>query len=401
MIHRRVLPLVLLVLPLLAGSLLVACTEPAPEGAASEEIPPPPSVRSDEGVPAQVVRLSDEQAATLNIRTHTMRRDEVAYTIALPGTVSPAPENFAQVSAPISGRVVEIYAHEGEPVRQGQALLAIESLEFANLAADYLQAKAEEVYQQRQVERLETLVEKKIAPSSRLDRAEADLSRASASVSATYARLRALGITDTQLDAWSAASRERPLLPLYAPIGGIIDQHGIDLGQSVEAYQEMMTIVNPAKVLVRGFVSPEDAPLLRAGDPVTITLKEMPEREITAAVTTVSPTVDPENRSVIVNVIAQTVDRWPVPGQTVRLEIRASNPKPVMTMPLSAVQYEGEQATVFVRTEALAFEKRPVTIERFTEDEVIVADGLSEGEEVAVSQVFSLKALGRYEQYAE
>ena len=70
-------------------------------------------------------------------------------------------------------------------------------------------------------------------------------------------------------------------------------------------------------------------------------------------------------------------------------------------LPLSAVQYEGEQATVFVWLDPLTFEKRPVEIERMAEDAVIVAAGLMEGEEVATSQVFSLKALGRYAQYAE
>ena len=70
-------------------------------------------------------------------------------------------------------------------------------------------------------------------------------------------------------------------------------------------------------------------------------------------------------------------------------------------LPLSAVQYEGEQAIIFVRRDPLTYEKRPITVDRLTEDQVIVAEGLDEGEEVAVTQIFSLKALGRYELYAE
>jgi hypothetical protein len=36
-----------------------------------------------------------------------------------------------------------------------------------------------------------------------------------------------------------------------------------------------------------------------------------------------------------------------------------------------------------------------------TDADVLVSRGLEGGEEVAVTQIFSLKALGRYEQYAE
>ena len=326
MIHRGATFQVRKVLPLLAAVLLTACNDKPPQEAVSENIVPPPSVRAEEEGAAPVfVRLSEQQAAELKIRTVAVGFDNAEYTVNLPGEVYPAPDRYAQVSAPISGRVVRIHAHEGEAVRQGQPLLALESLEFANLAADYLQAKAEEAYQRLQVERLLTLVEKKIAPRSRLDRAEADLNRAHASVSATYARLRALGIMDVELAAWSSESRDRPLLPIYAPISGIIDQHLIDLGQSVTAYQEMMSITGTDKVLIRGFISPEDAPMIDVGDPVTIGLKEVPGRVLTAQVTTINPSVDPENRSVTVNVLAPTQERWPMPGQNVRLEILASN----------------------------------------------------------------------------
>ncbi|MGD8414164.1 MAG: efflux RND transporter periplasmic adaptor subunit [Candidatus Latescibacterota bacterium] len=402
MMNRGVTFRARMILSLLGIVLLSACADEPVQEVVSENVSPPPSVQSnDQGVVRDTVRLTSDQAAELKIETVAVGHSDAAFTVTLPGQVYPAPDRYAQVSAPISGRVVRIDAHEGEPVRQGQPLLALESLEFANLAADYLQAQAEEEYQRLQVERLETLVEKQIAPRSRLDRSKADLNRAHASVSATYARLKALGIPDQELAAWSSQSRERPLLPIYAPISGMIDQHLIDLGQSVTAYQEMMSIVGSDKVMIRGFVSPEDAPMISVGDSVTIGLKDVPGRVISAQVTTINPSVDPENRSVTVNVLTPTHERWPMPGQNVRLEIRASNPRPVIMLPLSTVQYEGEQATVFVRIDPLSYEKRPVKIERMAVDAVIVADGLSEGEEVATTQVFSLKALGRYSQYAE
>ncbi len=376
---------------------LAACGK-APEPPVT---PPPPSPAGASLTDARRIELTPGQAAELRIETDTVRLRPLSYTVTLPGEVYPAPGFFARVSAPISGRVVRVTANEGEPVRRGQVLLELESLEFANLAAEYLQARAEETYRRSQVERLATLVEKKISPRAALDKAQADLARAGAAVSAAYARLRALNITEAQLEAWTAGETTRPVLPIHAPISGIIDAHDIDLGQSVEAYAPMMSILNPAEVLIKGFVSPEDAPLLRPGDPVWIGGQPFESEDLRAAVTTINPALDPANKSVTVNIRAKTRGGWPKPGQSVRLTIRIGSDTPAIKIPLSAVVYEGEQAIVFVRKDETTYERRPITVSRITSDEVIVAGGLREGESIAVSQLFGLKAIGRFEQYAE
>lgn len=367
----------------------------------SREVAPPPSVRVAEEGAVERVRLDAAQAEELAIRTVTLARARPAYMLALPGTVYPAPENLALVSAPISGRVTQIYAHEGEAVRKGQVLLELESLEYAGLVADFLQAQAEENYQTKQVDRLQLLVDRKISPPSTLEKAQADLLRARAAVQASHARLHALGVTNEQLEGFLDRAVERPVLPIYSPIHGTINEHEVDLGQSVTAYQQMMSLVNLDQVLIRGYVSPEDASLVRPGDSVVVGLKNMPGRSLQARIKTINPALDEASKSVTVNIIVDTEDSWPLPGENVRLQIQVRSPQPVLTVPLSAVEYEGEQATVFVRTDSLTFEKRPIGINRLTEDQVIVASGLEEGDEIAVSQIFSLKALGRFEQYAE
>lgn len=369
------------------------------EEAAPPDVGTPPSLQP-ESPAGERIRLTETQAGELKIQAVRVTRGPVRFSFALPGEVHPAPENFALVSAPISGRVVRIYAHEGELVRRGQVLLELESLEFANLAADYLQAIADEDYNQTQVERITTLVERKISPRSTLEKALADLGRSQMSVSANYARLQAVGVREEVLESWSIAGRERPLLHIYAPISGAIDRHNIDLGQSVTAYQELLSIIDPSRVLIRGFVSPEDALHVSSGDTVRIGMRTR-EPLIVARVSTVNPALDPSNRSVVVNILTPTRDGWPLPGQNVRLEILSGSPRPAVSLPLSAVQYEGSNAAVFVRIDPLTFEKRLVEIERLDDETAIIMSGLEEGEEVAVTQVFSLKALSRFELYGE
>lgn len=458
--HRAVIPAIrILVLVLLAG--VVACGDGRPPDS-GEDVGAPPSVRGGSGrgsLPTRI-RLTPEQARTLAVRTVTVAREPVGFRVQLPGTVHPAPGYYGEVSSPLSGRIASMAVAEGESVAEGQVVAELESLELADLAADFLEARAELRYAASQVSRYETLVARRISPEAVLEKARADLSRARARNTATHARLHSLGVSDRDLERWygedphappsgavaageggaeesggqeaapglparlpgseadtgaaapavaagpslavSAGDIQRPLLPLRSPIDGVVAEHSIELGQSVTAYQKMMTVVNPERVLVRGFLSPDDAAFVRPGDSVRVSLERAPGRELDAVVTTVSPSLAEGSRSVTVNVLLETGGTGPIPGQSVRLGIRVRPAEPLVTLPLSAVEYEGEDAVVFVRgADERTWLRRVVELARITDEEVIVASGLEPGEEVATSQVFTLKAMARFERFGE
>jgi membrane fusion protein, heavy metal efflux system len=378
--------------------LIASCDRADLEPTDSAAVNPPPSLRDSGGV--EVVRLDADQAETLDVITTPVVRGSASLRVSMPGTVHPAPDHVAMVSAPISGRVVRIYAHEGERVVRGQTLAELESLEFASLVSDYVQARADEAYQNQQVARLQLLVDQRISPRSTLEKAQSDQLRARAMVQSASARLGAVGVTAETLDEWMSGAGARPVLRVRAPIAGVVNRHLIDLGQSVASYELMMDIVDDAVVLVRGYVSPEDAALLRAGDPVRIETRER-SRAIDASIATINPALDAATRSVTVNIHVRAAGHELLPGQSVRVLALTTSDLPVLAVPLSAVHYDGRDATVFVRTAPDTFEKRVISIARTDDDQVIVQAGLEGGEEVAVSQVFSLKALGRFDQYAE
>jgi cobalt-zinc-cadmium efflux system membrane fusion protein len=96
-----------------------------------------------------------------------------------------------------------------------------------------------------------------------------------------------------------------------------------------------------------------------------------------------------------------TINGWPIVGQNVRLRYTAEPKGDMISIPLNAVQYEGSDATVFVQISPLTYEKRPILINRLTENRAIIESGLIEGERIATTQVFSLKALERFEKYAD
>ena len=148
-------------------------------------------------------------------------------------------------------------------------------------------------------------------------------------------------------------------------------------------------------------MAPEEASLVRVGDSVIIAMGDLPAQKLYTRVATINPALDETNKSVTINTLVETRDGWPIPGQRVEVQVLVSPIQSVLTVPLEAVQYEGGDAMVYVSTDAQTFERRSIEIERVTANQAIVLSGVEEGELVAVSQVFSLKALDRYEQYSE
>jgi len=380
----------------------ISCKGEGDMSAENEKISLPPSlIKEQEKDASQIVTLTEEQSNTLNIATEKVRFEKVSYPVSVPAVVEPAPENIFIISAPIQGLVVKIHAHEGENVKKGDVLVELESLEFAELVADYLQNNAEEAFQKNQYERLQQLFEKKIKSQRELEKAEVDYELAAASARASYARLLAVGVEDADIMRWRKKQEAHPHLSLKSPLNGIITEHLIDMGQAVNRYEKLGTIVNPSRVLVRGYVSPEDAANISTGNTVKISLREDEKNAIASRIQSIVPILDEQNRSITVNSFVANPPEWMRSGRNVRMTIEVVSTEPVVVISIKSVQYDGNTAAVFVRKDMTNYEKRFISIERIAGEKAILQSGLTEGEEVATTQIFTLKALSKYGEFAE
>jgi membrane fusion protein, heavy metal efflux system len=70
-------------------------------------------------------------------------------------------------------------------------------------------------------------------------------------------------------------------------------------------------------------------------------------------------------------------------------------------VPLSSIEYEGDLATIFVQLDPNTYEKKYIKVRRLTGEAAIVESGLNGNETIAISQVFSLKALSKFEEFGE
>lgn len=383
-----------------AAFALAACggkTTPETQEKANSDTPP-----SISGVKAaDLIRLSEKEQNELKIEVQPVTSAIQKYRIAAPGVVFPAPNHISIISTPINGRISKIDVQEGQAVRTGQELFCIESLEFGNMVSEYLQAISEETFQSSRLQRLEQLVEQTISSKSELDRARSDFQRAKTAVIASVSKLKAIGVPDKEINAFKTAESIDPTLKVQSPINGILDQRSVELGQSVNALQNLARVLDISHVLVRGYVSPEDARFIAVGDSVSITRRQNDTFALNAQVSSINPGLDENNRSVIVNILLATQSNWPKPGENLHLAIQTSSPVEVITVPMEALTYEGNDPIVFVQKSDLIFEKRKIEVPEFRGKYAVVRKGLDKNEKIAVSQVFSLKALSRFDKISE
>jgi len=358
----------------------------------------PPSLKDGTDKVVEI-KLSDKERNELSIKTEAIKSEFVDHQILAPGVVFPSPGHSS--ITPINGQVTAINVYEGNRVNKGQELFRIQSLEYGNLISEYLQAYAQESFQKSRLARLQQLVEERISSTSELEQATAEYQRASASLKSAYAKLRAVGVPDSEIAKFSDSGNFEPTLKIVAPIDGVIEKNFVELGQSVNALENLSRVLDTHEVLIRGYVSPGDAVLVEPGNLVEISKREQEDVTIKGKITSVNPGLDETSRSVVVNIIIPSEDGWPKPGENLRLAITSESQKETVAIQLQALTYDGDQPIVFVKKDANTFERRPIEVEQIKGDFVFVAAGLTAGEEVAVTKVFSLKALSRFDIISE
>jgi cobalt-zinc-cadmium efflux system membrane fusion protein len=389
-------------LPIIFIALFSCSNEKVQESEPVDSSPPSLQNEDNKSIP-KYLELSEKQAKELNLKYIEAQKKITQIEIAVPGTVYPDPNFYSEVSSPISGRISKIYAHEGDRVNKEQVIAEMQSLEYASMISDFVSSEAEKDYYFSQLERLTKLTEHKISSQSELEKIKSEYQRAAAINKGMRSKLLSIGLDIEQINSFVENTNiTDPIFLIKAPIAGIINKHLIEVGQSVQMYQKLMDIIDSRKVLIKGFLSPDDATLVEAGDTVyTFSQQQNNRKMIKSVINSVSPALDNENKSVIVNIYADTRDGYPRPGENVRLSIMSDSDKEVVSVPLSAITYFGDVPTVFVQHEPNKLEIRQVKICRTTDTIAVLCEGAESGEKIITNQIFSLKALTKYSEFAD
>ncbi len=347
------------------------------------------------------IYLDDSKLSMDDLEFFTMTNSIHKQERLVPAVVQAAPNYIGYLAAPVDGIVKSVYLNEGDRVVANQVVMEIESLEYGQLLSDFLQAYSEYVYQEGRQSRNEKLIEKGLTSQSEMELIRADYQRSKSYYAAMRARLLALGLSEQEVENLKTSDAIEPHLLIRSEINGVIDQHFVELGMPVRAFDQLATVVNTEQVLVKAFLSPEDLMNVSVGDSVEINRLSDQSGGIYSVVSSINPALDENSRSVIANIIVKSHDNWPLPGENVRVKMQSEIPENLLAVPVEAISWLGEKAVVYVLVDEKVLQVREIQIVESDDNFSFVSHGLKVGEQIATNEIFTLKSLVRFNEFAD
>jgi cobalt-zinc-cadmium efflux system membrane fusion protein len=221
--------------------------------------------------------------------------------------------------------------------------------------------------------------------------AETRLGEARIHVAETRQRLLNFGLAPAGIEELAESEEPGSLLPILAPLDGVVVRRHAVVGEAAEATTELFTVANLATMWVLLDLYESDLRRVREGQPVTFTVGAMPGSSYAGRLTWIDPEVNPETRTIPVRAEVENGDGLLRCGTfgTGAIEIEA--PAEALVVPKTAVQRHEGSAVLFVRKAAALFEPRRVSVGRKEGPWYEITNGLEPGEPVVTTGSFLLK----------
>jgi len=321
---------------------------------------------------------------------------------ATDGKIAINEDTTTPVFSPYSGRVSRLIAKPGDRVEAGAPLFAIEASEFVQGQNDLVTAVAgvdraksklalAKTVEARQRELLAirggALKDLEQAQSD-LVSAQGDMRSADIALAAVRNRLRILGRSDAEIDALEKVDKIGAESIVKAPIGGTVIQRKIGLGQyiTVGASDPVFTVGSLSTVWLIANVRESDAPRMKVGQAVEVSVLAYPNRVFKAKLAYVAPALDPATRRLPVRAEIDNPNRELLPEMFATFRIISGQERMAAAVPADSVIYEGAQARVWVaRPEQKSVVTRSIEVGDTVNGLVEVRKGLQVGETVVAS----------------
>jgi RND family efflux transporter MFP subunit len=284
----------------------------------------------------------------------------------------------SEIRPQVEGIVTRITVRSGQRVAGGATLMQIDpGKQQAAVSSDEASRVAQEAtlrYAREDLERARGLFKEGLVSRQELDRAETSVRTAEAALKA--------------LEAQERESRvELGYYRVSAPVGGIVGDIPVRVGDRVTTSTVLTTIDQQAGLEVYIYVPVERASRLRPGLLVRL-LDETGSILSTSRIEFVSPQVDEQTQSVLVKAPVNANQGFRT-EQFIRAQVVWSS-DPALTIPALAVTRVGGQYFLYVAEQqdaGLVAKQRLVRVGPLVGNEYVVEEGLKPGDRVVTSGV--------------
>jgi len=342
----------------------------------------------DEHGEAGIVRMTAEVQKQNGVVVAAAKKQRLAGAISATGKVEANADRIAHVSPRISGKIVSVKASLGDSVSAGQVMATLDSVELGEALSRYHQSKTKLALAQSNMERIKTLVEKKIAARKDIFQAETDYKTAQTELHTDEERLSLYGVSISDLKG-----DKKPLLSVRSPIGGIITEKHAIVGELSDPSKSLYTVADLSSVWVLVDINEKDLAKVRKGQAAIVTVGAFPDQKLRGRITYIADLVDVSTRTVKARIEVANPGRKLKPEMFATVELAlASDAPPVLAVPEDALQDLDGKKVVFVAENETEFAARQVQPGRTANGMVEVISGLKEGDRYAVKGAFILKS---------
>ncbi len=340
-----------------------------------------------DALPSQL-RLTPEVVRESGIAVQPAKRAVLTAVVSLSGEIVAEPDRMARVSAVTAGRLEQVSFNEGQAVKKGDVLAVLRVPDVGRLRGSLAAAAARAKASRANAERLQSLRDSGLGAEQAVVDAEAEARSQEAEARAVGEQLAAIGV--------NADAGGGYLVPLRSPITGVVVARDAVVGQPVTADQVIASVVDFSEVWFLGRVFEKDLARLRVGAKCEVQLNAYPGDSFAGFVEYVGQRTDPVARTLTARIkLRNDGDRLRIGlFGTAHVELAESSQAAAqIIVPRSAVTDVGGKHVVFVQAADGDFVVHEVRLGNAALAQVEVLSGLSEGENVVIGGVFTLKSL--------
>ncbi len=247
--------------------------------------------------------LTEEQMKVVGIEIGNIEQKKLTRVVKASGQLTVPPQNKAVVNALVGGVIRHINVVEGQNVREGQVVAAIENPDFVKLQQDYLTSKDNIVYLAQEYERQKQLQEADAGIGKVYQQASANYAAEKSKLLTLEKQLQQIHINPSQVSRGHLITQ----VPILAPIDGTVGHIRLSVGTYTDVSSPIMEIVNNSTIYADLLVYEKDIQKVRAGQKVSFTLENQDNKQVSGSVYGINKSFEGENKAVIVHAVIENV----------------------------------------------------------------------------------------------
>ncbi len=186
---------------------------------------------------------------------------------------------------------------------------------------------------------------------------------------------------------------------IHAPFTGELGIRQVSLGQYLAAGQAIVSLQSVDPIYVNFGVPQQNTPQMRMGSALRVTNGDLPGMAFSGKITALDSIVNDQTRNIQVQATLANKGNKLRPGMYVQVELPLGQPRQVVPLPASAINYAPYGDSVYIVSQMKdakgnayrGVRQQVVKIEGSRGDQVAITSGLNPGDEVVSSGVFRLR----------